>query len=55
MNESEESPSPENIALCAYLIWEQEGRPEGQDNIHWSNAENQLMACNAHEKWCPVS
>ena len=29
----------EEIALRAYRIWEEAGRPEGQDRDHWTAAE----------------
>jgi hypothetical protein len=32
----------EIIALCAYYIWEQEGRPEGKHEAHWRQAEAQM-------------
>ena len=32
------------IAVCAYLIWEEEGRPHGRHEIHWLQAESQLKA-----------
>ena len=51
MDDKNQLPTEEEIASCAYLIWEQEGQPDGFHQIHWSNAENQLMACNAHEQW----
>ena len=38
----------ENIALAAYSIWEQEGRPEGRDVGHWLQAEARAQA--THEK-----
>ncbi len=44
-------PAPEDIAICAYLIWEKEGRPAGRAKEHWLQAETQLMACRAHEEW----
>ena len=47
----DQSPSDEEIAIYAYLIWEQEGRPEGFEKFHWHQAERQLMACCAHEQW----
>ncbi len=31
----------EEIALSAYSIWDQEGRPEGRDVEHWLQAEAQ--------------
>ena len=40
-----QSPSEEEITVCAYLIWEDEGRPEGLDKIHWGQAEMQLPVC----------
>jgi len=39
-----EAPSREEIAICAYNIWEKEGRPEGRDRMHWFQAEDQLKA-----------
>jgi len=44
-------PSPDEIADCAYLIWEKEGRPVGRAREHWLQAETQLMACRAHDNW----
>lgn len=35
-------PTHEVIAICAYLIWESEGRPEGRDVDDWLQAELQL-------------
>ena len=45
------SPSEEEIEICAYLIWEQEGQPEGRDKVHWEQAEEQLIAAYAHDRW----
>jgi hypothetical protein len=44
MNElrQSQSPSEEEITVCAYLIWEHAGRPEGLDKIHWCQAEMKL-------------
>ena len=36
--------SHEEIALCAYYIWEAEGRPEARAVEHWLQAELQLKA-----------
>ena len=33
-------PRDERVAAMAYLIWEQEGRPDGKSDEHW------FMACN---------
>ena len=35
-------PTREAIAIAAYSIWEQEGRPEGRAVEHWLEAEMQL-------------
>jgi hypothetical protein len=45
------TPSKEEIALCAYLIWEREGRQPGRENEYWLQAETQLLATRAHEGW----
>jgi hypothetical protein len=37
-------PTSEEIAFCAYLLWEKEGRPTGREIIHWLQAEEQLLA-----------
>lgn len=36
------SPSAQEIAICAYAIWEKEGRPCGRDVEHWLQAKAQL-------------
>jgi hypothetical protein len=45
------APTAEEIAFCAYLIWEKEGRPSGREKEHWLQAETQLLATSAHEEW----
>ena len=40
----------QDIAVCAYCIWEQEGRPEGRAIKHWLQAEIQLAASKQHEE-----
>jgi hypothetical protein len=42
-------PTPEEIAVCAYALWESENRPHGRDQAHWFQAEQQLMADRAHQ------
>jgi hypothetical protein len=42
-------PTNEEIAFCAYLLWEKEGRPHGRDHVHWLQAEEQLLADFAEE------
>lgn len=34
--------TPDEIAVCAFAIWEKEGRPHGRDVEHWLQAEAQL-------------
>jgi hypothetical protein len=38
------SPGHDDIAQCARLLWEQEGRPEGRDVEHWLQAEARLRS-----------
>ena len=44
MSDPHTEPSPEEIAKCAFCIWEQEGKPEGREIEHWLQAEKQLAA-----------
>jgi hypothetical protein len=37
-----DEPTQEEIAAAAYLIWEQEGRPEGRGVEHWLKAKAQI-------------
>jgi len=37
-----DEPTHEEIAAAAYLIWEQEGRPEGRGVEHWMRAKAQI-------------
>jgi len=46
-----QAPALDEIACCAYLIWEKEGRPMGREREHWLQAETQLMATRAHDEW----
>ena len=39
----------DEIAVCAYFIWEQEGKPLGRALDHWLQAELQLAASLWHE------
>jgi len=39
-----QGPVKDEIENLAYLIWEEEGRPEGQDKTHWIEAEDQWIA-----------
>jgi hypothetical protein len=38
------APTHSEIAACAQLIYEREGRPEGKATEHWLQAEAQLIA-----------
>lgn len=38
------------ISLKAYLIWEQEGRPEGRESEHWLRAESDVLGAVGPEK-----
>jgi hypothetical protein len=33
----------ERIAKAAYFIWVSEGRPEGREEAHWQEAQQQLL------------
>ena len=48
----QDSPDPtdEEVALCAYRIWLQEGCPQGHDREHWLKAREQLLSDRAKEK-----
>ena len=35
-------PNHDEIALCAFLIWEKEGRQPGHEQTYWLQAEAQL-------------
>jgi hypothetical protein len=39
-----QAPSPDEIALCAYLTWEKAGRPADSADRFWREAELQLCA-----------
>jgi hypothetical protein len=44
---SASSITHENIARRAHQIWEETGRPDGNETIHWLQAEREL--CARHE------
>ncbi len=35
-------PTRDEIALCAFLIWEKDGRQPGRETTYWLEAETQL-------------
>ncbi|MCX6911185.1 MAG: DUF2934 domain-containing protein [Verrucomicrobia bacterium] len=41
--------NPADVAACAYLIWEKEGKPHGRDAEHWFQAETLLRVMRATE------
>ena len=43
MSSARFEPSQSDIEVCAYCIWEQEGRPHGRALDHWLQAELQLV------------
>ncbi len=43
-NKAYQAPTHEEIAACAQIIYEREGRPEGKATEHWLQAEAQLIA-----------
>ena len=43
MSRDEEQDLAERIRLRAYRLWEQEGRPEGREGVHWDQA-SELVA-----------
>ncbi|MEI6034278.1 MAG: DUF2934 domain-containing protein [Verrucomicrobiae bacterium] len=48
-------PTDEEIALCAYRIWLQEGSPQGRDKEQWLKARNQLLSARAKEESAEAS
>ena len=49
MSETLSRTSQDETAVCAYFIWEQEGKPVGRALDHWLQAELQLAASLWHE------
>ena len=43
----------ERIRSRAYLLWDQEGRPEGRADAHWSQAEAEVAGVNTGEEAPP--
>lgn len=37
-------PSQDQIAARAYYLWEQAGRPQGKDAVHWDQALSELKS-----------
>jgi hypothetical protein len=49
MSDTRSEATKDEVAVCAYFIWEQEGKPEGRALDHWLQAELQLAASLWHE------
>jgi DnaJ-class molecular chaperone len=43
----------ERIKQRAYALWEQEGRPEGQSEKHWHQAETEVAGVNGGAEASP--
>jgi Protein of unknown function (DUF2934) len=43
----------ERIRSRAYLLWEQEGRPEGRADAHWLQAEAEVAGVNSGDEAPP--
>ena len=44
------SPSYDDIAARAYAIWKAQGCPEGKENEHWQQAEEELLSGSGSSK-----
>jgi hypothetical protein len=42
-------PTTDEIAECAYYIWQSEGCPEGKEAEHWHHAQLQLFMGRVHD------
>lgn len=38
------APTPDQIAVLAYELWQQRGCPDGSPDVDWLKAEAELMA-----------
>ena len=52
MSKTRSRTTKDETAVCAYLIWEQEGKPVGRALDHWLQAELQLATSLWHESLC---
>jgi len=46
-NSPQSELNPADVAACAHMIWEKEGKPHGRDVEHWFQAETLLRAMRA--------
>jgi hypothetical protein len=44
------APTHAEIAIHAYHLWEEEGRPSGHEQEHWLKAERQLLELHKQEE-----
>jgi hypothetical protein len=44
-----QAPTHEEVAMRAYYIWEQEGKPQGRDVEIWKLAERELTVVHRQE------
>lgn len=44
---SPEAPNPDDIALLAYRLWDERGRPMGSPDEDWFRAEQELQQTQA--------
>ena len=42
-------PAEDEVAVHAYHLWEEEGRPSGRDFDHWVKAKSHLIAAKTRE------
>jgi hypothetical protein len=49
MSDTRSQATKDEIEVCAYFIWEQEGKPEGRALDHWLQAELQLAVSLWHD------
>ena len=45
-----QAPTHDEIAVRAYYIWEQHGKPQGYDKDIWSRAEQELFDLHRQEE-----
>ena len=49
------APTNHEIAICAYHIWEREGKLPGKDVVYWLQAEKQLIADRKQDAGLPLT
>lgn len=51
-NGSNGQPTHDEIALCAYSLWERQVRPQNYEGEHWLQAETQLRQSQSQHGIC---